>query len=83
MTGQGDKCGARKGWDAKLIHSLKAKVHAMAGTCEMDGRLPTAFNRIFDMVNWQQGRDQQLRPQLRFKDVCKQDLQALGINTDS
>ena len=23
------------------------------------------------------------RPQLRFKDVCKQDLQALGINTDS
>ena len=23
------------------------------------------------------------RPQLRFKDVCKRDLQALGINTDS
>jgi len=23
------------------------------------------------------------RPQLRFKDVCKQDLQALGTNTDS
>ena len=23
------------------------------------------------------------RPQLRFKDVCKQDLQALGINPDS
>ena len=23
------------------------------------------------------------RPQPRFKDVCKQDLQALGINTDS
>ena len=23
------------------------------------------------------------RPQLRFKDVCKQDLQAFGINTDS
>ena len=23
------------------------------------------------------------QPQLRFKDVCKQDLQALGINTDS
>ena len=22
------------------------------------------------------------RPQLRFKDVCKRDLQALGINTD-
>ena len=23
------------------------------------------------------------RPQLRFKDVCKRDLQALGINSDS
>ena len=23
------------------------------------------------------------RPQLRFKDICKRDLQALGINTDS
>ena len=23
------------------------------------------------------------RPQLRFKDICKRDLQALGMNTDS
>ena len=29
------------------------------------------------MVNWQQGKDQQ------DKDVCKRNLQALGVNTDS
>ena len=29
------------------------------------------------------GKDQQDDPKLRFKDVCKRDLQALGINTDS
>ena len=31
------------------------------------------------MSNWQQENDQQDG----FKDVCKRDLQALGINTDS
>ena len=34
-------------------------------------------------MNWQQGKDHQDNPQLRFKDLCKRDLQALGINTDS
>ena len=27
-----------KGWDTKLIHSFKAKAHAMTGTCDTDGR---------------------------------------------
>ena len=30
----------RKGWDTKLIHSLKAKAHAMARTCDTDERWP-------------------------------------------
>ena len=31
MAGQGDNLsGTGKGWDTKLIHSLKAKAHAMA-----------------------------------------------------
>ena len=40
MAGQGDKSCAGKGWDTKLIHSLKAKVHAMARTCDTDERWP-------------------------------------------
>ena len=38
------------------------------------------FQKTFYIVNWQWGKDQ--RPQQHFKDVCKWDLQALGINTD-
>ena len=33
-----------------------------------------------EMATWRRPTG---RPQLRFKDVCKQDLQALGIDTDS
>ena len=36
-----------------------------------------AFQKTFYMANWPG------RPHLRFKDVCKRDLQALGISTDS
>ena len=72
---------AGKGWNTKLIHSLKAKVHAMATRYDTDERRPhskgpftwwTGYRKI--PKGW---------PQLRFKDVCKRDLQALGINTDT
>ena len=39
-----------------------------------------AFQKTFYMANWRQGKDQEDDPS--FKAVCKQDLQALGINTD-
>ena len=41
-----------------------------------------AFQKTFYMANWRQGKDQQDDPQLRFKGVCKRNLQALGISTD-
>ena len=41
------------------------------------------FQRTFYKVNWQRWKRPSARPQQRFKDVCKRDLQALGINTDS
>ena len=41
MAGQSNKSsGAGKGWDTKLIHSLKAKAHA---TRMKDGHIPKDF----------------------------------------
>ena len=53
----------------------------MAGTCDTDERWPHSKRPFI----WRTGDREKTkgRPQLRFKDVCKRDLQALGINTDS
>ena len=53
----------------------------MARTFETDERWPH-FKRPFIWQTCDRERPTG-RPQLRFKDVCKRDLQALGINTDS
>ena len=53
----------------------------MAGTCERNeyGRIPK------DLLYGELETEKRPtgRPQLHFKDICKKDLQALGINTDS
>ena len=53
----------------------------MARTCDTDERWPHSKRPFI----WRTGdREKTNRvTQLRFKDVCKRDLQALGINTDS
>ena len=54
--------------DTKLIHSLKAKVHAMARTCDTDERGPHSKDLLYGELAI--GK----RPTGRFKDVCKRDL---------
>ena len=44
-----------------------------------DGRIPKDF--LYGELAT--GKRPTGRPQLRFKDVCKRDLQALGINTQT
>ena len=53
----------------------------MARTCDMDERWPHSKDLLYGELAT--GKRPTGRPQLRFKDVCKRDLQALGINTDS
>ena len=50
----------------------------MARTCDMDGRWKDLLYGKLATEKRPTGR-----PQLCFKDICKRDLQALGINTDS
>ena len=53
----------------------------MVRTCDTDERWPHS-KRPF--IWWTGDRERPTgQPHLRFKDVCKRDLQALGINTDS
>ena len=53
----------------------------MAGTCETDERWPHSKGLLHgELDTWKRPTG---RPQLRFKDVCKRDLQALDINRDS
>ena len=59
------------------LYTLKAKADAMAGTCDTGGR--RSHSKGFSYGELATGKI----PQLRFKDVCKHDLQALGLNTDS
>ena len=63
------------------LYILKAKVHAMAGTCDTDGRQPHFREPLYGELAT--GKRPTGLPHLRFKDVCKRDLQALGINSDS
>ena len=53
----------------------------MAGTCDMDERWPHSKDLLYGELAT--GKRPTGRPQLRFKDVCKRDLHALGINIDS
>ena len=53
----------------------------MARTCDTDERWPHSKRPFCGELAT--GKRPTGRPQLRFKDVCKRDLQALGINTDS
>ena len=53
----------------------------MAETCDTDGRRPHFKDLLYGELAT--GKRPTGRPQLRFKDVCKRDLQALGIKTDS
>ena len=52
----------------------------MARTCGTDGRWPHSKDLLYGEMAT--GKRPTGRHQLHFKDVCKQDLQALGINTD-
>ena len=58
------------------LYTLKAKAHV---TRMKDGRI------LKDLLYGElvTGKRPTGQPQLRFKDVCKRDLQALDINTDS
>ena len=64
-----------------LYTALKAKAHAMARIIDTDERWPHSKRPFI----WRTGdRDRPTgQPQLRFKDICKQGLQVLGINIDS
>ena len=64
------------------LYTLKAKAHAMARTCDMDERWPHS-KRPFIWRTGEREKTNRMTPKLRFKDICKRDLQALGINTDS
>ena len=65
---------------AKLVHSLKAKVHAIGHVTWMKyGRIPKDL--LYGEL--ETGKRPTGRPQLRFKDICKRDLHGLGTNTDS
>ena len=56
--------------------------HAMARTCDTDEKW--LLQRTFYMMNWRQGKNQQDDPNYASRIyICKRDLQALGINTDS
>ena len=81
---------SRTGWQIKLCWKrlgyqtytlLKQRRMRYLGhvTRMKDGRIPK------DLLYGElaTGKRPTGRPQLRFKDVCKRDLQALGINTDS
>ena len=63
------------------IHSLKQRRMQWLGhvTRMKDGRIPKDL-LYGELATWKRPTG---RPQLRFKDVCKRDFQALGINTDS
>ena len=63
------------------LYSLKAKAHAMARTCDTDERWPHSKRPLYGELAT--GKRQKGRSQLRFKNVYKRDLQALGINSDS
>ena len=82
MAGQGDKlCGAGNAGIPSLYTLLKQRRMRWLGhvTRMKDGRIPK------DLLYGElaTGKRPTGRPQLRFKDVCMRDLQALGIKTDS
>ena len=63
-----------------LIHLKQRRMRWLGHVTRMeDGRIPKDL--LYGKLAT--GKRPTGRPQLRFKDVCKRDLQALGINTDS
>ena len=69
----------RQNWSLATTYDKSS--HAVARTCDTDGRWPHSKRPFI----WRTGNRKRPigRPQLRIKDVCKRDLQALSINTDS
>ena len=76
-----NKVVLEKAWIPSLYTLLKQRRMRWLGhvTRMKDGRIPKDF--LYGELAT--GKRLTGRPQLRFKDVCKRDHKALGINTDS